>query len=53
VLYAQAQRLLAEEVPLLPLSYSRLHLLVKPWVKRYPVSAIGQVFWKDVVLEPH
>jgi ABC-type oligopeptide transport system substrate-binding subunit/class 3 adenylate cyclase len=52
-LYGQAQRLLAEEVPLLPLSYSRLHLLVKPWVKRYLVSALGGVFWKDVVLEPH
>jgi hypothetical protein len=38
---------------LLPLFYSRTHLLLKPWVKRYPISALGEFFWKDVVIEPH
>jgi oligopeptide transport system substrate-binding protein len=52
-LYAQAQRILSEEVPILPLTYGRLHWLVKPWVRRYPVSASGGIFWKDVVLEAH
>jgi ABC-type oligopeptide transport system substrate-binding subunit/class 3 adenylate cyclase len=52
-LYAQVERLLAEEVPLLPLSYARLHVLLKPWVRRYPISVCGDVFWKDVILEPH
>ncbi len=52
-LYAQAQRILTEEVPILPLGYDRAHLLVKPWVKRYPISAVGRIYWKDVVLEPH
>jgi oligopeptide transport system substrate-binding protein len=52
-LYAQAQRILTEEVPVLPLGYDRSHLLVKPWVKRYPISALGRTFWKDVILEPH
>jgi oligopeptide transport system substrate-binding protein len=52
-LYAHAQRILAAEVPVLPLSYDRIQFLVKPWVKRYPISALGSAFWKDVVLEPH
>ncbi len=52
-LYAQAQRILADQVPFLPLSYGRSHLLIKPWVKRYPVSIFDSQFWKDVVLEPH
>jgi ABC-type oligopeptide transport system substrate-binding subunit/serine/threonine protein kinase len=52
-LCAQAQHILAEKVPILPLGYDRTHLLIKPWVKRYPVSALGMAFWKDVVLEPH
>jgi oligopeptide transport system substrate-binding protein len=53
VLYARAQRILTEEVPVLPLGYDRSHLLVKPWVKRYPISALGRIYWQDVVLEPH
>ncbi len=52
-LYAQAERILAEEVPILPLSYERSHMLLKPWVKRYPTSATLLHFWKDVVIEPH
>jgi ABC-type transport system substrate-binding protein len=52
-LYAQAERILAEEVPLLPLGYQRSHLLIKPWVKRYPISAVGGAFWKDVIIDPH
>jgi oligopeptide transport system substrate-binding protein len=52
-LYAQAERILIEEAVLLPGSYPRTQLLVKPWVSRYPTSAVGKVFWKDVVIEPH
>ena len=52
-LYAQAQRILAEEVPVLPLGYEGSHLLIKPWVKRYPISALSQMFWEDAILEPH
>ena len=47
VLYRQADRILIEEAPIMPVCYYRMHLLVKPWVKRYPGS------WKDVVIEPH
>ncbi len=52
-LYRQADRLLIEEAPVLPLTYERRHLLVKPWVSRYPTSPIQSAFWKDAVIEPH
>jgi ABC-type oligopeptide transport system substrate-binding subunit len=37
-MYRQADRILAEEVPMLPLLYHREHLLVKPWVRKHPTS---------------
>ncbi len=52
-LYRQADRILVEEAPILPLLYEREHLLVKPWVKRYPCSSTAWRFWKDVIIEPH
>jgi len=30
-----------------------LHLLVKPWVSKLPISAMRWWFWKDVIIEPH
>jgi oligopeptide transport system substrate-binding protein len=50
-LYAEAERILAEQVPLLPLWYIRSHLLRQPWVRRFPTSPMRQWFLKDVVLE--
>lgn len=32
-LYRRADQILIEAAALLPLTYGRLHLLVKPWVK--------------------
>jgi oligopeptide transport system substrate-binding protein len=52
-LYKQADRILVEEVPLLPLSYDQLPLLVKPWVRKCPVSPSLSFCWKDVIIEPH
>jgi ABC-type oligopeptide transport system substrate-binding subunit len=52
-MYQQADRILVEEAPILPLVYWRFHLLVKPWVRRYPTSPIKMRFWKDVIIEPH
>jgi oligopeptide transport system substrate-binding protein len=52
-LYAQADSILVEEAPALALSYDRMHLLVKPWVSRYPVSPTGTFFWEEVVITPH
>ena len=52
-LYAQAERILAEQVPILPLTYHGWHVLLKPWVKHFPAAATGQQFWKDMVIQPH
>lgn len=52
-LYRQADRILIEEAPVIPIGYGRQHLLVKPWVSKFPTSAIKHLFWKDVIIEPH
>jgi ABC-type oligopeptide transport system substrate-binding subunit len=51
--YREADRVLVQEAPLLPLLYQRWHMLIKPWVTRFPVSPRECWFWKDVVIEPH
>jgi len=52
-LYARAERILADEVPILPLAYLRQHLLLKPWIRGYQISASQRTSWKDVVIVPH
>jgi ABC-type oligopeptide transport system substrate-binding subunit/class 3 adenylate cyclase len=52
-LYGQADRILVEEAAIVPLTYARWHLLVKPWISKYPMSPIYVWFWKDVIIEPH
>jgi ABC-type oligopeptide transport system substrate-binding subunit len=52
-MYQQADRILVEEAPILPLLYGRFHMLVKPWVRKYPTSPQRLWFWKDVIIEPH
>jgi ABC-type oligopeptide transport system substrate-binding subunit/DNA-binding SARP family transcriptional activator len=52
-LYQQADRILVEEAALIPILYSRHHLLVKPWVHKFSLSALNCPFWKDVIIEPH
>jgi ABC-type oligopeptide transport system substrate-binding subunit/class 3 adenylate cyclase len=52
-LYQEADRFLIEEAVVVPFAYGRWHLLVKPWVRRFPTSAIRWWFFKDVIIEPH
>jgi ABC-type oligopeptide transport system substrate-binding subunit len=52
-MYQQADRVLVEEAVIMPFAYWRSHLLVKPWIKRFPVSPIKWWFWKDIVVDPH
>jgi oligopeptide transport system substrate-binding protein len=52
-LYRQAEEILIEETPIIPLHYGRLELLIKPWVRRFPTSPLKFWYWKDVVIEEH
>jgi oligopeptide transport system substrate-binding protein len=52
-LYHEADAMLVQEAAIMPLGYTRLHLLVKPWVSRFPTSAIKRWFCKDAIIEPH
>ncbi len=52
-MYRRADRLLIEEAVVLPLTYGQIHLLVKPWVKRLPISPLLLWYWKDAVIEAH
>jgi oligopeptide transport system substrate-binding protein len=52
-LLRQADQILAHEAPVVPLFYGRQHLLVKPWVRSFPISTLNRWQLKDVILEPH
>jgi len=52
-LLRQADQLLVHEAPITPLFYGRQHVLVKPWVSSFPISALNRWYWKDTVIEPH
>lgn len=49
----QADQVLVHESSIIPLFYGRQHLLVKPWVSKFPVSALNRWFWKDTIIQPH
>jgi hypothetical protein len=50
-MYREADTLLIEAVALAPFKYLCSHILLKPWVKRFPVSAIGWWYLSKVILE--
>jgi ABC-type oligopeptide transport system substrate-binding subunit len=52
-LLRQADQILLQQAPIVPLFYGRQHLLVKPWVRSFPVSALNHWYCKDVVIESH
>ena len=52
-LYQQADRILVEEAPLLPLFHAQYNFLVKPWVKKITASPMVITDEKYTVLEPH
>jgi oligopeptide transport system substrate-binding protein len=52
--YRQAEAILAVEVPLLPINYHRMSLLLKPWISAFPISMTGNTYFiKDAVIEQH
>jgi len=53
-LHQQADAILVEEAPIMPVYYDRGHMLVKPWVTRFPTSSLRWYgHWNDVIIEPH
>jgi ABC-type oligopeptide transport system substrate-binding subunit len=52
-LYSQADRILMQEAPIVPISYTQTPLLIKPWVRQYPMHAFSHWAWKDVIIGPH
>jgi oligopeptide transport system substrate-binding protein len=52
-MYRQAERILAEEAPIIPLSYARFHALMKPWVRTLPQTLPGNFIFKDAIIDPH
>ena len=52
-LYRKAEKLLFEELPVLPISYRRFDYLLKPWCRNFPVSPSKGRYWKEIILEPH
>jgi ABC-type transport system substrate-binding protein len=50
-MYRDADRLLTGEAVLVPVSYIRKHLLVKPWVKNFRPGMYHFLFLKDIILE--
>jgi oligopeptide transport system substrate-binding protein len=52
-LYAKAEKILVEEMPIIPMAYGREHFLVKPWVESLPIIGTKGPSWKDVIIKPH
>ncbi len=50
-MYRQAETILVEEAALIPLVYGRFHLLLKPWLVKYPTSPLLIPHWKDTVMD--
>jgi len=52
-LYGEAEQILAEEVPIMPIFHTSVQLLVKPWVTRFPTTGLREWFFKDVIIKSH
>jgi oligopeptide transport system substrate-binding protein len=50
-LYQQAERILIEQIPIMPVYYDLRHYLVKPWI-RFSREFVF-LYFKDVIQEPH
>jgi ABC-type oligopeptide transport system substrate-binding subunit/class 3 adenylate cyclase len=51
-LYRQADRILVEEAAVIPLTYGRVHMLIKPWVRKHLLT-MTMFYWKDLIIDPH
>jgi oligopeptide transport system substrate-binding protein len=51
--YRSADKKLIDDAVIVPLSYGKHNLLIKPWVKRFPLSPLRLCFWKHAFLSDH
>jgi len=49
--YRKAEERMIEGAAVVPLTYGRSHMLVKPWIRNLPISALRWWYWKDAVIE--
>lgn len=52
-LYRQAEQILVEEAPVVPVNYGRQQMLIKAWMPGMRASMITGNILKDVIIEPH
>jgi ABC-type oligopeptide transport system substrate-binding subunit/class 3 adenylate cyclase len=52
-LYADAEQILVEEAPIMPIFHRSTQLLVKSWISRFPTTGLREWFIKDVIIKPH
>ena len=52
-MYRAADKILVEEVALLPVAYPTTAVLVKPWVSKYVHVPLTYFDWKKIVIEEH
>lgn len=52
-LYCEAEKILAEQAPIMPIFHWSTRMLVKPWVTRFPTTGLREWFFKDVIMAPH
>ena len=52
-LYQEAEQILVEKVPILPLFHTSVRLLVKPWVTKFPTTGLREWYFKDVRIKAH
>jgi oligopeptide transport system substrate-binding protein len=52
-LYGEAEKILVNEAPIMPILYWSTRMLVKPWVTRFPTTGLREWFFKDVIIKPH
>jgi oligopeptide transport system substrate-binding protein len=52
-LYRQAEQILVDEAPAVPINYGRGHVLIKPWLPGLPHSIIAGNILKDIIIDPH
>jgi oligopeptide transport system substrate-binding protein len=52
-LYRQAEQILVDEAPVVPIYYIREHVLINTWVIGLPASVIAGNILKDIVIESH